>query len=405
MIRFDSIDKKPTVWNVAVLSAITAVLLIFQFLKGTAEPVFVFAVLCIYFILTILFLIVALIRQLKYNPYSYNTIYYIGFSLFLLVLLFSTVTLYADLRSAGLSGMIASLNLIASIVSSAKTYMLLSSPLILLFSIILCVSNISLIRHEGRSIYNTLGFVLSFLSVGGILFLYFSDRYFMGSEWEAMVHDIFINIYAAIYLYFECMMIGTTAASLIVTRYRPDPDRDFILILGCALMKDGTPTPLLKARADRALEFAAEQEKESGKKAIFIPSGGKGEDEVISEAQSIRNYLLERGVDESRIILEDRSTSTYENMLFSKQIIDSIDPKAKVLFSTNGFHVFRSGLMAHRVKMRAVGIGSKTKWYFWPNALVREFVGLLTRHKLKQALILIGLVVAYVVMTMLIYSF
>ena len=102
--------------------------------------------------------------------------------------------------------------------------------------------------------------------------------------------------------------------------------------------------------------------------------------------------------------MEDRSTSTYENMLFSKQIIDSIDPKAKVLFSTNGFHVFRSGLMAHRVKMRAVGIGAKTKWYFWPNAMVREFVGLLSQHRLKQALILIGLISVYVAMTMLMYS-
>ena len=53
--------------------------------------------------------------------------------------------------------------------------------------------------------------------------------------------------------------------------------------------------------------------------------------------------------------------------------------------------------------MRAVGMGAKTKWYFWPNAAVREFVGLLTKHKGKQALILGALVAAYVVLTLLAY--
>ena len=404
MIRFDSIDRKPTVWNIAILSAITAALLLFQFMKGTAELTFVFWVLFVYCVLTVLFLLYALIRQLQYNPYSYNTIYYIGFSLFVLALLYSTIMLHEDLKFGGYTGIYAALNLIVNVVSSAKTYMLLSSPLILVFSILLCISNISLIRHEGKSIYNILGIILSVLSVGGILVLFYSDRYFMGSEREALIHDIFINIYAAVYLYFECMMIGTAIANLIVTTYRPERDRDFIIIPGCALMKDGTPTPLLKSRADGALDFARRQEEENGKKAIFIPSGGKGDDEIISEAESVRNYLISKGIDEDRIIMEDRSASTYENMLFSKQIIFDIDPEGKVLYSTNGFHVFRSGLMAHRVKMRAVGIGCRTKWYFWPNAMVREFVGLLSRHKLKQALVLLGLVVTYIIMTMLIYA-
>ena len=59
--------------------------------------------------------------------------------------------------------------------------------------------------------------------------------------------------------------------------------------------------------------------------------------------------------------------------------------------------------MARRVGMRAVGIGAKTKWYFWPNATVREFVGILTEHRVKQALILGGMVVLYGGMTLLYY--
>ncbi|MBQ4371691.1 MAG: hypothetical protein II803_04690, partial [Firmicutes bacterium] len=72
---------------------------------------------------------------------------------------------------------------------------------------------------------------------------------------------------------------------------------------------------------------------------------------------------------------------------------------AKIAFSTTNYHVFRSGLCARRVKMRAQGMGAKTRWWFWPNAAVREFVGLLTEHRLKQALIFTGMLIFYAAVT------
>ncbi|MBQ9544936.1 MAG: YdcF family protein, partial [Clostridia bacterium] len=123
----------------------------------------------------------------------------------------------------------------------------------------------------------------------------------------------------------------------------------------------------------------------------------------VSESSAMKKYLLERSVPEERIIEEDRSTSTFENMKFSKEKIDAVRPGAKIAFSTTNYHVFRSGLFARRVKMRAVGMGAKTKWYFWPNAAVREFAGLLTNHRGKQALILGGMIVFYVVLTLIAY--
>ena len=122
------------------------------------------------------------------------------------------------------------------------------------------------------------------------------------------------------------------------------------------------------------------------------------------------------------MILEDKSTDTSENMAFSKRLIldrvlssgveeapegywPSLEyPEARIAFSTTNYHVFRSGLKARRVKFRALGMGCKSKWYFWPNAAVREFVGLLTQHRVKQILILLGLVVFYTVLTILYYK-
>jgi uncharacterized SAM-binding protein YcdF (DUF218 family) len=91
-------------------------------------------------------------------------------------------------------------------------------------------------------------------------------------------------------------------------------------------------------------------------------------------------------------------------MRFSKEKIVAFgDASAKVAFSTSNYHVFRSGIAANRCKMKAVGIGAPTKWYFWPNAAVREFVGLLTENRLKQALILSTIVLFYTVLTILVY--
>ena len=90
-------------------------------------------------------------------------------------------------------------------------------------------------------------------------------------------------------------------------------------------------------------------------------------------------------------------------MRFSKQIIDRIRPEARTAFFTTNYHVFRAGLKARRVKLRAVGMGAPTKWYFWPNAAVREFAGLLTGHKVKQGMVIIGLGLFYVLLTFLAY--
>ena len=207
----------------------------------------------------------------------------------------------------------------------------------------------------------------------------------------------------ALYLYVECMLIGTIIANLLVVSYEPEKDKDYIIVLGCGIRDDGTPMPLLAGRVDRALEFYHQQIKETGKAPIFVPSGGQGPDEVISESQSMKNYLVERGVPEEHVLLEDRSTSTYENMLFSKELIESTGRPGKVAYSTTNYHVFRAGLMARRVKMRAQGMGAKTKWYFWPNANVREFVGILAEHRLKQAIIICSMVAIYAALTLTYY--
>ncbi len=398
-LQFDTRDTKPKLRALLALTAGAAIVIgVLNWRMGERCAAASCAVMAIYALGMILALLWAFREQIRYNPYSYNTIFYFGFALFGLSVMITYLIL--TVRCLRFPEVYTSIEIIHALLGSAQTYMFITSPFLLLFSAALCVSNLSLIRHEGRRPVNLLGILLSFLLLAGVIFLFWFDFSVSGSQREVMIHDLFANLFAAVYLYFECMLIGTIVADAVAARHEPEKDKDFLIVLGCGLRKDGTPTPLLRGRLDRVLAFAERQRAETGKELTFITSGGQGPDEAIPESTSMKRYLMEHGVPEERIIEEDRSTDTFENMKFSKEKIWEIDPKAKIAFATTNYHVFRSGLFARRVKMRAVGMGAETRWYFWPNAAVREFAGLLTRHRGKQALILGGMVAFYIALTL-----
>ena len=101
--------------------------------------------------------------------------------------------------------------------------------------------------------------------------------------------------------------------------------------------------------------------------------------EVISEGEAMERYLLEQGVPAERIIREDKSTSTFENMKLSREVVEKTDPdfvNKKTAFATTNYHVFRGYILSKKNGFEAQGISAKTKWYFFPNAFLREFIGL-----------------------------
>ena len=87
-------------------------------------------------------------------------------------------------------------------------------------------------------------------------------------------------------------------------------------------------------------------------------------------------------------------------MLFSQKIIQRMNPDGKALFATTNYHVFRSGLWANQAGLRAEGIGEKTKWWFWPNAFMRECAGLMCRRWKQEILLLVLLVAFFSVLSM-----
>ena len=89
------------------------------------------------------------------------------------------------------------------------------------------------------------------------------------------------------------------------------------------------------------------------------------------------------------IIKEDKSVNTFQNMLFSKRVIEKDcgdTDGVNIAFSTTNYHVFRGYTLAKKVGMKVKGLSAKTKLYFFPNAFIREFIGLIWEQKLRHLL-------------------
>ena len=336
----------------------------------------------------------------KKTLYSYKSASLLGGGVFMVIMLaFSINALFIQDANASLFQ-----TFLNNISQTSSLFPIVIFPLMIVFFLFMILSNISLMRHEGKSVKNILGSVLSFILIIATIAGVFG--------WDVIYKNIIFKIYTkghseivildyalpmfltSLLCYVECLLLGTVISSIKATKFKPDYDTDYIIILGCAIAKNGEPLPLLRGRIDRALQFAKEQYEKTGKMPKFVPSGGKGDDECISEAESMKNYLISQGVGEDNILVENKSTSTLENMNFSKALIEKDGCGKNIIFSTTNYHIFRSGIYANQAGINAKGIGSKTKWYFWPNAFVREFVALLANRKkghIVNALILLAI--------------
>lgn len=326
--------------------------------------------------------------------YSYSTLYFSGFSIFSLLsgIMVLTVLVRHLANPAGYTMYSA----YSAMRSAPMQFMVLTAPLVLAFALAMGISNVALLRHMTPRIQNVLGILIGAAMTGGILIgltLFRMD--FQGSQWELQVRDVIHNVFASTYAYFECMLAGSVICALKAARMTPSPNKDFIIILGCSFRKDGTLPPLLRGRVDRAIDFWHRQREATGKEAVLIPSGGQGRDEVMPEAMAMKRYLLEQGIPEENIRTEDQSRNTFENMAFSRKVMDEEKPKHSVAFSTTSYHVFRSGIWAGMAGVRAEGMGSRTKWWFWPNAFMRECLGLLKARWKSEAILLVLMIAFY----------
>lgn len=165
--------------------------------------------------------------------------------------------------------------------------------------------------------------------------------------------------------------IGVAAAAVIGSRIvgamvsRPEPDMEYVVVLG-AQVRGTAPSRALRKRLDRAVSYA-----EDNPQAVFILSGGQGPDEGISEAQCMYNYMVEKGVPAKRLLLEERSTSTKENLQFSNELYDIKEKKVGII--SNNFHIYRAlGLAEKEGYTKLCGIPAASDIGMQPHNILRE---------------------------------
>ena len=148
------------------------------------------------------------------------------------------------------------------------------------------------------------------------------------------------------------------------------PGADYVIVLGAQMKADG-PSKALQYRLDEAIRYL--NENPSSK---VIVSGGQGSDEHISEAQGMYEYLVEKGIEKDRIIKEDKSVNTTQNLAFSAEYLDR--ERDSVAVVTNNFHVFRAVKIAEKAGYQNVcGIAAKGEPFLQINNMMREFFGVM----------------------------
>lgn len=233
----------------------------------------------------------------------------------------------------------------------------------------------SMITKEGRKLANLLSLIIGVYIFVIIFLIYILFKYNM--HLNPYIY-IAIKLVIVVALYVGILFLIYLSYSYLYQKLPVNKDIDYIIVLGSGLIGDRVP-PLLKSRLDKGIEIYNKQIRK-GVNCKMIVSGGQGPDELVSEASAMGKYLLSQGIKESDVILEDKSTTTYENMKFSKNIMDK-SSKYNSIFVTNNYHVFRASIFARKVGLKANGVGAPTAFYFLPSALIREFIAILVIYK------------------------
>lgn len=143
---------------------------------------------------------------------------------------------------------------------------------------------------------------------------------------------------------------------------------DYIIVLGAQVREDG-PSYVLQKRLDAAYEYL-----ENNPNTIVIVSGGQGSNEPTTEAQGMYDYLVGRGIAPERILMENASRNTSENIRYSMQLFDAENSNVGIV--TNNFHVFRGVHLAEAEGCKDVsGIAAGSHPLYLPNNMLREFFG------------------------------
>lgn len=248
--------------------------------------------------------------------------------------------------------------------------------MLFLVPVMLVVNGVQMIRREAVSPAHLLSLLLGIAvgigEIGAVAYVFHLSYGFDNNGIGYWVLLLVLTVF-----YFSFLVLSFVVYSVFIQIMPHRMNFDYVIIHGCGLAGGERMTKLLSNRVDKAIEIY----NKCKEKPMIIPSGGRGDDEKLSEAQAMKNYLLEHGIPEENILMEDRSATTRENLKFSKAIIDSREGSKKTALVSSNYHVYRCLRYAREEGLKCTGIGADVALYYWPSALIREFIAILLTKK------------------------
>ncbi|MFD9722506.1 YdcF family protein [Streptomyces sp. NPDC059072] len=245
----------------------------------------------------------------------------------------------------------------------------------LALGVFLVANGVTMIRREGGRPANLLS-LLAGLGIFGMTALLFVVRR-AGSH----VLDGIVGTLTVIVAYVAFLFLCFLGYAFLYGRITVRGDVDHVVMLGAGLICGDRVPPLLASRLRKGQEIYEAQVARGGRPPMMLPSGGKGSDEKVAEARAMADWLIARGVPAEHVTPEDRSTTTEENMRFSREIMAAQDPAYRCVVVTNDFHAFRAAMLARKAGVNGQVLGSPTARYYWPSATIREFVAVFWEHR------------------------
>lgn len=191
---------------------------------------------------------------------------------------------------------------------------------------------------------------------------------------------IFIRISIAITISIMISFIMVESLLIMEGNKTYKKESKYLFILGAKLYGD-KPSPVLIERLKTGLVYL-----DAYKDTKVVVTGGQGRDELISEGQAMKDYLVNNGIEESRIILEDKSINTFQNIKYGLEKVKEFDDSdnIEILIATSKFHIFRSKFIAKRLGVKAHGLPARVPPTTVITSYIREYFAVIKTFLLDK---------------------
>lgn len=190
-------------------------------------------------------------------------------------------------------------------------------------------------------------------------------------------------------IYFSITFIIFLIANIGINFIKHKKEYNALIVLG-GILRHGYQ---LSDAVKRRLNIAIKVYKNQNNKPKIIVSGGMIRKQELTEAEAMKKYLLENGISENDIIEENNSKNTLENFKFSKKKLDELKISENIAFVTNNFHILRSKIYSKKAGIKADGLSASTRWYYYLDALMNEYLALINLYKITFIIYLIVIIV------------